>query len=75
MAVTEILHISAAILTCAAAFGWANIIWFRLPHTIAMVLFALALSVGLIGLDMVLGGHISYSVGDSIAKFDSIVPK
>ena len=59
MSITEILYLSATILTCAAAFGWANLMWFRLPHAIAMLLYALVLSAVAIGLDHVTGGSVT----------------
>lgn len=68
MTVIDILHLSAAILTCAAAFGWLNTISFKLPHAIAMLLFSLILSMGLIAVDRVSGGHIAEYLGSEVAK-------
>ena len=36
------LHISAVLLTAAGFFGWLNVRVLKLPHTIALVLLALA---------------------------------
>lgn len=68
MVITDILYLSATIFTCAAIFGWVNVLWFRLPHAIAMVLFALILSLGMILLDAVTGGSIAGVLGTHVAK-------
>ena len=53
------LHISAAILTVAGLFGWLNIRILKLPHTIALVLLALATSAIVLAYDAVIGGPLA----------------
>lgn len=54
MDIANILNISAFVLIAAAAFGWANLRWLKLPHTIAMLLLALCLSLMLLSADALL---------------------
>lgn len=68
MNITEMLYLSAAILTCAAAFGWANVRWLRIPHTIALVLSALAVSFVALAADHLFGGDVSILLRDYVTQ-------
>ncbi len=51
MTVTAFLNLAALLITLAAAFGYVNHRWLRLPHTIGLVVIALAVSFAVLGLD------------------------
>lgn len=68
MTTVQILNISAVILTCAAAFGWVNVRWLKLPHTIALVIMALGLSLSLILADRLLGGDLAVYLQNYVSQ-------
>lgn len=51
---TPLLDLTAILLTLAAAFGYANHRWLKLPHTIGLVVIALFVSIVVLALDFVL---------------------
>ena len=53
---TTLFDLAAILLTLAAVFGYLNHRWLRLPHTIGLVVIALAASVGVLALDLVAPG-------------------
>ena len=53
---TTLFDLAAILLTLAAVFGYLNHRWLRLPHTIGLVVIALAASVGVLALDQVAPG-------------------
>ncbi len=50
---TTLFDLAALLLTLAAAFGYINLRWLKLPHTIGLVVIALLASVGVLALDLV----------------------
>ena len=56
MTVTSFLNLAALLITLAAAFGYINHRWLRLPHTIGLVVIALAVSFAVLGLDALAPG-------------------
>ena len=56
MTVTAFLNLAALLVTLAAAFGYVNHRWLRLPHTIGLVVIALAVSFAVLGLDALVPG-------------------
>ncbi|MCZ6588481.1 MAG: sodium:proton antiporter [Alphaproteobacteria bacterium] len=50
---TTLFDLAALLLTLAAAFGYINHRWLKLPHTIGLVVIALLASVGVLALDSV----------------------
>ena len=56
MTVTAFLNLAALLITLAAAFGYVNHRWLRLPHTIGLVVIALAVSFAVLGLDALVPG-------------------
>ncbi|MDX1485725.1 MAG: sodium:proton antiporter [Alphaproteobacteria bacterium] len=53
---TPLLNLAAVLLALAAAIGYVNHRWFRLPHTIGLVVIALAASLAILGLDLLAPG-------------------
>ena len=53
MTVTTIFNLVALLLTLAATFGYINHRWFQLPHTIALVVSALGVSVAILFTDTI----------------------
>ena len=51
MSVASIFNLVALLITLAAVFGYANHRWLKLPHTIGLVVIALAVSVGVLVTD------------------------
>jgi CPA1 family monovalent cation:H+ antiporter len=49
---TALLDLAAVLLALAAAFGYVNHRWLRLPHTIGLVVIALAASLAILALDL-----------------------
>lgn len=68
MDLAHVLNISAFVLSAAAAFGWLNVRWLKLPHTIAMVLLALGASFLLMAFDHFTGGNISSLFTEQLAE-------
>ena len=56
MTVSSIFNLVALLITLAAVFGYVNHRWFRLPHTIGLVVIALAVSVVVLVVDSVFPG-------------------
>ena len=56
MTVTSFLNLAALLITLAAAFGYVNHRWLRLPHTIGLVVIALVASFVVVGLDALYPG-------------------
>ena len=56
MEIKDVLNLSAAILACASLFGWLNVKVLKLPHTIALVVLALATSLSVLAYDALVGG-------------------
>ena len=54
MSVAAIFNLIALLVTLAAVFGYLNHRWLRLPHTIGLVIIALAVSILLLAVDAVL---------------------
>ena len=54
MSITAIFNLIALLVTLAAVFGYLNHRWLRLPHTIGLVIIALAVSILLLAVDAVL---------------------
>ena len=52
MSVASIFNLTALVITLAAVFGYLNHRWLRLPHTIGMVVIALAVSMLVLVLDI-----------------------
>jgi CPA1 family monovalent cation:H+ antiporter len=59
----SLLDIAALLFGLSALFGYLNHRFLRLPHTIGLVIIALAASLGLIGLDLAIPG---FSVDDTV---------
>jgi len=53
MSVAGIFNLVALLITLAAAFGYVNHRWLKLPHTIGLVVIALAVSIGILLTDVV----------------------
>ena len=53
MTVSSIFNLIALLITLAAVFGYVNHRWLRLPHTIGLVIIALAVSVVVLAVDAV----------------------
>jgi len=49
---SSLLNLTAILLTLAATFGYINHIWFKMPHTIGLVVIALFVSFGVIVIDL-----------------------
>ncbi|MCZ6610689.1 MAG: sodium:proton antiporter, partial [Alphaproteobacteria bacterium] len=49
---TTLLDLAAILLALAAAFGYLNHRWLKLPHTIGLVVIALLASMAVLGLDL-----------------------
>ena len=49
---SSLLNLTAILLTLAATFGYINHIWFKIPHTIGLVVIALFVSFGVIVIDL-----------------------
>jgi CPA1 family monovalent cation:H+ antiporter len=56
MGATSLFDLAAVVVALAALFGYVNFRWIHLPHSIGLVVIALAASVGVIGLDAVAPG-------------------
>lgn len=52
MSVASIFNLVALLITLAAVFGYLNHRWFKLPHTIGLVVIALAVSIGILIADV-----------------------
>tara|TARA_B100001123_G_C15249629_1_gene1002297 strand:- start:372 stop:1643 length:1272 start_codon:yes stop_codon:yes gene_type:complete len=64
-------NLVALVVTLAAVCGWVNHRWFRLPHTIGLVVIALAVSLLALGLDMVAPGlAIGPTVRGTLTRID-----
>jgi len=63
------LNTAAALVTLAALFSWANQRWLRLPPTIALLLFSLAASLGVIALGS-LGVHFDALAKEVVSQVD-----
>jgi len=68
MDITAVLNLSAAILACAALFGWLNVRVLKLPHTIALVVLALATSLSVLAYDALVGGLVDDLVRAQISS-------
>ena len=53
MSLTSLFNLIALVVTLAAVCGWVNHKWFRLPHTIGLVVIALGVSFAALFLDAV----------------------
>lgn len=53
MSVSSIFNLVALFITLAAAFGYLNHRWLKLPHTIGLVVIALSVSLGILAADVV----------------------
>ena len=51
MSPASIFNLVALLITLAAAFGYLNHRWLKLPHTIGLVVIALAVSIGILAVD------------------------
>jgi len=67
----SLFDISALLLVMSALFGWLNVRFFHLPHTIGMLLMALVASVAVIALDAVVPGtHMRETVAGIVGQVD-----
>ncbi len=68
---TPLLDLTAAVLTLAAVFGYVNHRWLRLPHTIGLVVIALAASVAALVIDAAVPGlGFGVAVYGALARID-----
>jgi CPA1 family monovalent cation:H+ antiporter len=68
---TPLFNMAAVVLTLAAAFGYLNHRWLKLPHAIGLVVIALIASLGVIALDSVAPGlGFQAAVREALASFD-----
>jgi CPA1 family monovalent cation:H+ antiporter len=73
----SIFEIAALLLTLSAIFGWINLRFFKLPHTIGLLLMGLASSVFLLGMhrllpDLGIGARMTHAIG-SIDFYSTIM--
>lgn len=67
----SLLDIAALLFGLSALFGYLNHKYLRLPHTIGLVIIALAASLSLIGLDQLIPGfRVDDTVRDALASID-----
>ncbi len=71
MAFTSIFNLAALVVTLAAICGWINHRWLRLPHSIGLVLIALAVSFAALMLDAVVPAlRLESTVRDTLTQID-----
>ena len=71
MAFTSIFNLAALVVTLAAICGWINHRWLRLPHSIGLVLIALAVSFVALMLDAVVPAlRLESTVRDTLTQID-----
>ena len=71
MSLTSVFNLAALVVTLAAACGWINHRWFRLPHTIGLVLIALSVSFAALLLDAVAPAlGLERTVRDTLTRID-----
>ncbi|BCH24276.1 cation:proton antiporter [Mesorhizobium sp. L-8-3] len=73
----SIFEIAALLLTLSAIFGWINLRFFKLPHTIGLLLMGLASSIFLLGMhrllpDLGIGARMTHAIG-SIDFYSTIM--
>ncbi|MBZ8135243.1 sodium:proton antiporter [Afifella sp. IM 167] len=67
----SLFDISALLLVMSALFGWLNVRFFHLPHTIGMLLMALAASLAIIALDALIpGSHVREAFAGIVGQVD-----
>lgn len=71
MSFTSIFNLAALVVTLAAICGWINHRWIRLPHSIGLVLIALAVSFAALMLDAVVPAlRLESTVRDTLTQID-----
>ena len=71
MSLASVFNLAALVVTLAAACGWVNHRWFRLPHTIGLVLIALGVSFAALLLDAVAPAlRLESTVRDTLTQID-----
>ncbi|MCH7750273.1 MAG: sodium:proton antiporter [Acidobacteria bacterium] len=71
MSFTSIFNLAALVVTLAAVCGWINHRWLRLPHSIGLVLIALAVSFAALMLDAVVPAlRLESTVRDTLTQID-----
>ncbi len=71
MSLTSLFNLIALVVTLAAVCGWVNHKWFRLPHTIGLVVIALGVSFAALFLDAVVPSlGLEASVRDTLTQID-----
>ena len=71
MSFTSIFNLAALVVTLAAVCGWINHRWLRLPHSIGLVLIALAVSFAALLLDAVVPAlRLESTVRDTLTRID-----
>ena len=71
MAFTSIFNLAALVVTLAAICGWINHRWLRLPHSIGLVLIALAVSFAALMLNAVVPAlRLESTVRDTLTQID-----
>ena len=66
---SSLLNLAAILLTLAATFGYINHRWFKMPHTIGLVVIALLVSFGVIIIELTAPSlGFQNFVGNSIAS-------
>lgn len=71
MSFTSIFNLAALVVTLAAICGWINHRWLRLPHSIGLVLIALAVSFAALMLDAVVPAlRLESTVRDTLTQID-----
>ena len=71
MSLVSIFNLAALVVTLAAVCGWINHRWLRLPHTIGLVLIALAVSFAALLLDAVVPAlRLESTVRDTLTQID-----
>ncbi|MDQ0326716.1 CPA1 family monovalent cation:H+ antiporter [Rhodopseudomonas julia] len=67
----SLFDISALLLVLSALFGWVNVRFIRLPHTIGMLLMALFASLAIVAFDVVVpGSHVREAFTETIRQID-----
>ena len=71
LSLVSIFNLAALVVTLAAVCGWINHRWLRLPHTIGLVLIALAVSFAALLLDAVVPAlRLESTVRDTLTQID-----
>jgi CPA1 family monovalent cation:H+ antiporter len=71
MSLASVFNLAALVVTLAAVCGWVNHRWFRLPHTIGLVLIALGVSFAALLLDAVAPAlRLESTVRDTLTQID-----